>query len=259
MAIAPELTFPILVGGALLDSMTPCVIGVLILLMTVLMRQKDKRILVRNGLIYVSAVYLTYFIAGVTLLKIFTLTRETVTIANYFYLGLGGLIGFFGLLEVKDFFWYGRWVSLGIFPRFISTMEGYVERTGQSPIAAFLFGIFVTLIELPCTGAPYLAVLTLMSFMAFSKALPLLVVYNLVFVLPLIFIISLAYVGVRVKKIEKWRRVNRRGIRLFIGVFLLALSILTFYIISRQYALIFSGIEIVLVLLMYILWKLKIV
>ncbi len=223
------------------------------------MRQKDKRVLLRNGLIYVAAVYITYFVAGITLLKVFTLTREAVSVANMLYLGIGSMIAFFGLLEVKDFFWYGRWISLGIIPRFVHTMEEYVQHTVQSPKAAFLFGIFVTLIELPCTGAPYLAVLTLMSFMEFARALPLLIIYNFIFVLPLIFIIYLAYNGVHVKRIEQWRIAHRRIMRLFIGLFLLGLSVLLFFIISRQYAAILLVVEATIVAIMYILWKFNLI
>lgn len=224
---APTLSIPIIVGLALLDSINPCVIGVLILLLTILLKTGKKRAILINGSAYTIGVYLTYIIGGLTLLGVFNLVREIVFVSQILYFVLGTLIIFAGFLEVKDFFWYGRWYSLAIPARFVRFVEEKAAGTSASLWAALGFGVIVTLIELPCTGAPYLAVLTLMSQSGFGyvSALPLLLLYNLVFVLPLIVIIYLAYSGLGMKKLEKWRRSNRGKMRLFIGLALLAIGI----------------------------------
>ena len=89
-----------------------------------------------------------------------------------------------------------------------------------------MFGSIVTLIELPCTGAPYLAIITLMSQsgVQFYSALLLLLLYNLVFVLPLIVIIYMAYKGIGYKKMEGWRREHKGKMRLAVGLMLLGIS-----------------------------------
>ena len=87
---------------------------------------------------------------------------------------------------------------------------------------------FVSAVELPCTGGPYLAITT---WIAQSKVIPVkalvyLLVYNFIFVLPLILILALVYFGAKVQKIKKWKQDYRRWMRLAIGLVLIALGIL---------------------------------
>lgn len=224
---APTLSLPIIVGLALIDSINPCVIGVLILLLTMLLKAGNKRAIITNGTSYVVGVYLTYLVGGLTLLGVFNLIRGVVIISQLLYFVVGIFIIIAGFLEIKDFFWYGRWYSLSIPVRFVKYIEKRAAGTHASLLASFTFGVVLTLIELPCTGAPYLAVLTLMSQggYAYITAIPLLLFYNLVFVLPLLVIMYLAYTGLGMKKLESWRHEHREKMRLYTGLALLAIGI----------------------------------
>ena len=53
--------------------------------------------------------------------------------------------------------------------------------------------------------------------------------YNLIFILPLFFIIGVAYFGKSSKTLEKWRKKNRGLMRLITGIFLIALGIFMLY------------------------------
>ncbi len=225
--LPPQLSLPLITGLGLIDSINPCVIGVLILLLTVLLKAGDKRAVLRNGIAYTAGVYLTYLVGGLTLLGVFNAIRNVLFISQILYGVIGALVLAAGFLEVKDYFWYGRWFSLAIPKRFIDTMEKKAAGAHTSLWASFSFGSILTLIELPCTGAPYLAILTLMSQSgyAYLSALPLLLYYNLVFVAPLLVIIWLAYTGFALKRLERWRQEHRGLMRLIIGLALLAVGI----------------------------------
>lgn len=224
---APELSLPIIIGFGLLDSINPCVIGVLLVMLSVLLKTGDKSKVLKNGLSYTAGVYATYLIGGLTLLSIFSAVRSVVAISQMLYIVIGAFIIIAGLLEVKDFFWYGRWFSLAIPKRFIGYVEEKVNSTHVSLFAAAFFGSVITLIELPCTGAPYLAILALMSQGGYSllTGIPLLLLYNLVFVLPLIAIILMVYYGFGIKRLEGWKQEHRGAMRLVIGLALLAVGI----------------------------------
>lgn len=157
----------------------------------------------------------------------FNAVREIQLLSQVFYIVIGLFILAAAFLEIKDYFWYGRFFSLAIPKRFVRTIEESASRTHANIASAVLFGVIVTLIELPCTGAPYLAIITMMSQsgVQFASALLLLLLYNLVFVLPLIVIIYLAYKGVAYKKIESWRREHKGRMRLAVGLMLLGISI----------------------------------
>ena len=214
-----ELSLPVITVLGAIDAINPCVIGVLLLLLTILIKTGKKKSVLRNGIAYTVGVYLTYLIGGLTLLGTFNAVREIAFISQMFYLVIGIFVLVAGTLEVKDFFWYGRGWSLAIPKRFVKTIENQASHSTSILSAAF-FGFLVTLIELPCTGAPYLAILTLMSQegMGYVTALPLLLFYNLVFVLPLLVIIGLAYYGVSLKKFKSWKQEKRGFMRLGIGM-----------------------------------------
>lgn len=224
---APSLSLPIIIGFGLLDSINPCVIGVLLVMLTVLLKTGNRQKVLVNGLAYTAGVYLTYLIGGLTLLSVFNAVRSVVLIGQVLYFVIGAFIILAGLLEIKDFFWYGRWFSLAIPKRFVGYVESKVETTHTSLYAAIFFGFVITLIELPCTGAPYLAILTLMSqsSLNFITGLPLLLLYNLVFVLPLLAIIWMVYYGFSIKRMEDWKHEHRGLMRLLIGLALVAVGI----------------------------------
>ena len=224
-----QLTLGIIITAALVDSINPCVFGVLIFLLAYMTKvfKNTARMLIA-GLIYITSVYVTYFLIGV---GIFTLAF-TAGFANPFYWFAASVAIIAGLFEIKDYFWYGMGFSLQIIPGAAERIKKYsnamerLETTHPSlslAVAAFL-GIFVVFVELPCTGAPYLAILGMLSHGQYATAIPLLLLYNLIFILPLFVIVGLVYFGYTSKRLEKWRKENRGLMRLGIGLFLLALG-----------------------------------
>lgn len=224
-----ELTLGVVIAAALADSINPCVFGVLIFLlayMTRVFRNKTRMLLA--GMIYITAVYLTYFLLGV---GIFTLAY-TAGFAKTFYWFAAILAILAGLFEIKDFFWYGKGFSLQILPGGAKRIKMYSDAMKKmetkhpvlSLAIAALLGIFVVFVELPCTGAPYLAILGMLSAGEYAAGIPLLLLYNLIFVLPLFVLTGLVYFGHASRKLEKWRKENRGLMRLGIGLFLLLLG-----------------------------------
>lgn len=255
--LAPQLTMPIILGFALIDSINPCVIGVLLLLITVLLKTKQKRAVLLKGSVYTLGVYVTYLIGGVTLLSVFNAVRSVQLISQMFYVFIGIFVLFAAFLEIKDFFWYGRGFSLAIPHRFVKTVEGGARGAHTGLISAFAFGSLVTLVELPCTGAPYLAIITMMSQsgVQFVNALILLLIYNLVFVIPLIAIICLAYKGIGYKKMELWRREHKGKMRLAVGLMLLGISVWIITAVLDWLLVYLIGGSILLIAIMYVIWK----
>ena len=225
-----ELTLGLLVSAALLDSINPCVFGVLIFLlayMTKVFKSKVKMLI--SGLIYTASVYITYLLIG---LGIFTITYTSGLSKPFYWFAALIAIGA-GLLEIKDYFWYGRWFTLEMLPggserlrKYLKIMKNLEKKYPNLSMAfSGLLGIFVVFVELPCTGAPYLAVIGLLSAGNYADGIPLMLLYNLIFILPLFVIIGLVYWGKSSKAMEKWRKKHRGLMRLVIGLFLLALGI----------------------------------
>jgi len=217
-----DINLPIVIGAALIDGINPCAFGVLIFLLAYLAKTGSRTKMLVNGLIYIFFVFLTYLICGLILLPIIRKLSEFSVISYYV---LAAVVALAGLIEIKDYFWYGKGFSLSIFPSEAQRIKKYVTSVTDSPVTAAFLGIFVALVELPCTGAVYLAVLALMSMAGISAGnIMLLVIYNLIFVLPLLVILVLVYKGMHWKNFDKWRDQHKGLMRLAAGALLLVLA-----------------------------------
>jgi cytochrome c biogenesis protein CcdA len=218
--VAFELTLPMVAAAGLIDGINPCAFGVLVLLMAYLSRTKfDKAKLFRICVTYITAVFLAYYVAGLGLLRI--VTSLGISIYAYYLIAIIAFIA--GILEIKDFFWYGRGIFLGIPAPGLKLIKKQLKKTNL--VGAFVLGFVVAAVELPCTGAVYLAILTLMTNQAWSTAVWWLFIYNLAFIIPLVALFVIAYQGTKIKKIEAWRAKYRRWMRLITGLLLIALSL----------------------------------
>lgn len=230
MVSVENLTLPIVLGTAAVDSINPCAIGVLILLVASLLGlAKDKNRMLKIGLIYIGVVYLTYLLAGLGLIW-FQSFLIALGVSLYVGVFIGLITIFFGLVEIKDFFWYGKGFSLQINPKYAEMIKEKAKNV--STAGAIFLGALVAIVELPCTGGPYLAITALLAQRFDWNAMYYLMLYNLVFVLPLLIILGLAYFGVSTKRMKAWKQSKRKWMRLGIGIVLVALGlfIIGFYL-----------------------------
>ena len=104
-------TLSVVVGSASIDSINPCAIGVLILMISVVLGGKGslKRLLLLGSL-YIFAIFLTYLIAGLGL--IYFLSKVPIWVSEYLSITVGSIVILAGILEIKDFYWYGKGFSL---------------------------------------------------------------------------------------------------------------------------------------------------
>lgn len=214
-----QITLLSLIIAALIDSINPCAFGVLIFLIVSLLSMGSSKRALKAGLLYSFVVFLTYFLSG---LGIFSIIQSLSSVASYIHISVGILVFIFGLIEIKDFFWYGKGISLKI----PTSAKPIIERTiqkGTIPAIIFL-GIIVSLFELPCTGGVYLAILTMMSksqtFSLFYLAL-----YNLIFVLPLVIITLIIYKGTSPEKLQSWTNQEKKWMRLVTGLLMIGLAL----------------------------------
>lgn len=229
-----ELTLPILITAALADSINPCVFGVLIFLVAFMTKVfKSPKAMVLGGLFYTAVVYITYLAIGLGLLQL----TVSFGFSQAFYWIAAIIAIAAGLLEIKDYFWYGKGFSLQMLPGAAKKLKDWTKKIEKiqkkhpstAVLLTALLGVFVVLVELPCTGAPYLAVIALIGQGAYAQALPLLLLYNLIFVLPLFIIIGVAYFGTHSHVLESWRKEHRGVMRLGIGIFLILLGAYMIY------------------------------
>lgn len=223
-------TIGVVVTTALLDAINPCAIGVLILMISVILSggNSTRRLLVLGGA-YIFAVFATYLIAGIGLLYFFS--EIPIAIAEYLSIAVGLLVILGGILEIKDFFWYGKGPSLQI-PHYFAKKIQEFSKSSKSIWGVMALGAFVAAVELPCTGGPYLAIISVLKadFNVWSAVL--LVVYNILFVSPLIVILFMVAGGTKVSSVAKFKEESKGTMRLSMGLLLIALGWLLILIAS---------------------------
>jgi cytochrome c biogenesis protein CcdA len=217
-----DLTLPLVVFGALGDSINPCAIAVLIFLVTFLISLKKRgRKFLAIGLIYIFFVYLTYFLAGIGLLAV--VKKLSITKLLYQLSSIAVIIA--GLINIKEFIFPGKGFSLAIPSSKKPIIKKYIQRA--SIPAAILLGILVSFFELPCTGGIYIAIIGLLAKQAtLLQGVLYLLFYNLIFVFPLILILFIAYFSLSSETINDWRKKNKRWMRLIMGVVMIMLGVM---------------------------------
>ncbi|MEW6329437.1 MAG: cytochrome c biogenesis CcdA family protein, partial [Candidatus Micrarchaeota archaeon] len=206
--------------AALVDSINPCAFAVMIFLLTYLTAVGAKARALKIGLAYIAAVYVTYFLAGVGILT----TIKSFEIVMVVYVVMAFLAIIAGLVNIKDFFFYGKWFSLEIPARYKPMIEGYVYRASLP--AALALAVLVSLVELPCTGGVYFAILSMLALGSTQTAVLYLLFYNAIFVLPLVVILILFNSGYTAERMEEWRLGKRKYMKLLMGIVMIALGMI---------------------------------
>ncbi len=185
MVSLPSFTFVL----GLLDGINPCAMWVLMFLLTLLVNTKSRKKMLLIGGIFVGTSSLVYFLFMTAWFNFFTFLglRNIVTII------LGSVTIIIGLINIKDFFFFKKGVSMVIpdkaKPKLYSKARRIInaEHLGIAVGGTMALALFVNIIELGCTiGLPaiYTRVLSLQQVSTASKYLHM-ALYNIYYVIPL--------------------------------------------------------------------------
>jgi cytochrome c biogenesis protein CcdA len=219
-----QLTFwgliaPVSIAAAI-DAVNPCAISVLLVMLTFVFYGVERGVVLKTGLSFCSAVFLSYLLIGVGLIRVFSQAIYIKYAAVAFALLLG-------TLRIVEFF-TGEMKHLpGAFSRAISQRLENVS----DPRTAFVAGVVTATLLMPCSSAPYFLALNLISERSTALGgLVLLIIYNLIIVVPLAALTFMVHVlGVTTMDLKLWMVENRRLINLLLGVGLVLLAVLVLF------------------------------
>ncbi len=218
----PLLT--VIIGG--LDSFNPCAFFVLFFLLSMLIyAQSRKRMLLIGGTFVFFSGFI-YFLFMAAWLNLFLIIGQLMIITI-----IAGIIALIvALINIKDFFFFKKGISLVIpekaKPKLFKRMRELLKATS---IPSMLIGTIVLAIaansyELLCTaGFPmvFTRILTLHTLSTVEYYLYL-VLYNVVYVIPLIFIVFMFTITLGAKKLTEWQG---RVLKLISGFMMLCLGL----------------------------------
>lgn len=228
-----NFTLPVIMVAGLIDGINPCAIGMMILLLGyMIVFAKEKNKVPKIGAIYIITVFLTYFSIGIVFYKFIGVLvsqpyyRDISRTIEYV---LGAIIIVAGLINIKDYFWYGKGISLQIPQSQRMKLTKFVQRA--SVPATIVLGVIVTLFELPCSLPLYVGSIGLLyENLGRGHVIAYLLIYNLLFVLPLAVIYILTILGKRIADLKEWQEKRQKEMKLGMGIVLVVLGILFFLI-----------------------------
>jgi len=211
---------PLIVSTGLLDGINPCAFAVLLFFVGFLFTLRRTRAdIAKVGAVYIVTIYLTYLGIGLGILQALVFTGAPHLMAK---LGAWLLIGL-GLVNVKDYFWYGRWFNLSPSGRLHEASTDWLRRATLP--ATVVGGFLVGLCTFPCSGGIYVATLGLLSAKAtYWTGLGYLLLYNLMFVVPLIVVLLGLSNRRAVGRLARWEASRKRGVKLATGLVMIALG-----------------------------------
>lgn len=219
-----DLNLFIVTLAAFLDSINPCAISVLLLTIGFLLSLgKGRGHIYKIGFVYIGSLYLTYLFIGLGVLQALTFFGFP-----HFLAKIGAIFLFMtGLINLLGAFFPEFPVRLKI-PKTAHPILAKFMSQASIP-SALILGFLVGLFEFPCTGGPYLSILSLLHDRAANiLGLIYLLYYNLVFVSPLIIILAAANSKRVVDKFEGWRKIYTRRADMVVSVMMIALSAIIF-------------------------------
>lgn len=216
-----SLTLPILIGAALVDSINPCEFAVLLILIATILAAGNKKRALLSGLAYSASIFISYFLMGIGLYSVISSFGTPVIFMKV----IGVIAILIGLFNVKDYFWYGKGFLMEVPLSWRPKMKSLVKSI-TGPLSAFLIGFVVSLFLLPCTSGPYIVILGMLGHgETWLRAAWLLLLYNFIFVLPMIIISIAMYFGMNIKRAEDVRNNNLKKLHLIAGVIMIIMGV----------------------------------
>lgn len=212
----------LVVISALVDSVNPCAFSVLLLTIAFLFSVgKTRRKILQTGGLYIFGIFLTYLLIGLGITQVL----ELFGVPHLMTKVGAGIVILWAIIDLLGEFVPNFPIQLKIPQGAHRRMAGLIEK-GTIPTALAL-GVLVGLTEFPCTGGPYLFILGLLHDTAtFSSGLWYLILYNLIFVAPLIVILVIGSDPTLLGKVQSWKKANNHSFRIWMGVIMLTLGIL---------------------------------
>jgi len=227
----------VLIGG-LIDGINPCAISTLVFFMSMLFVSKiGKHGQLLMGISFCIASFVTYTAIGFGLLRCLHMLELFPTVRTAFETGMAIILLLLAFFSFKDAIRYKRshdphQVSIQLpdrIKRLIHTLMRKGLKSHHLILAGFFVGAAVTMLETVCTGQVYVPTMTaVLKEEGDLRIWTLLLLYNTMFITPLVTALILTRYGLTTQTMLKWSKRNVPFSKTLLGVFFLAIAVYLF-------------------------------
>jgi hypothetical protein len=228
-------------GAGLVDGINPCAISTLVFFMSLLsvLKVSGRRLALVGGAFVLSS-FVTYTAIGFGLFRFlhlfagFTRVRATVNLV------MVGILGVFALLSFLDAWRYRRshraqdvhlQLPDSLKMRIHKIMRGGLHM-GSLTLGSIVIGSSVTVLESVCTGQVYVPTLVMLikGGHADLSSFLFLLLYNLMFQVPIVVVFVLTLQGMKAQSLLDWSRRNVAASKVVMGCFFVAMAALILWL-----------------------------
>lgn len=241
-----QITFWAIISAGLIDGINPCAFAVIVFFVSFLAVYKyNRREIILVGSAYCLAVFLAYIAIGLGLFNFLYAMKSFYYVMIAFKWGTVALCALFLVLSLYDFIIYQKTkdhnkiilqLSKGNKEYIHKVMRFFLRDKQKSTfrlvLAALAVGFVVSLIEAVCTGQVYLPTIALILKEAdanFIRAMAYLILYNLMFIVPLVIILCLSVMGYESKGFNNFLRKHLGFTKLALCLLFLGLLLLLIF------------------------------
>jgi cytochrome c biogenesis protein CcdA len=202
------------IGAGLLDGINPCAFSTIIILVLYLTFTGYKRSeILKTGIFFTIAVFLAYFLIGIGLLEFIARIEFLPVVSRIITLLFGAVAIILGFLSLYDFYKIKKliWKKSGRKYYFVSV---------------FFIGFLIGILEFPCTGQIYFPIVLVLREVPSLRlhALSYLVLYNLMFIVPLVVVFAFVFFGTTSGKLVGFLEKRSGIIKIFTAILFFTLG-----------------------------------
>jgi len=222
----------ILLGAALADSVSPCILVIFVILASIIIfgNPENKKEVAVFGSFFLLFVFLTYFALGIGMFgsgKIFKLAEILSSLLGLAVIAVGLFVlrkywqNLKTVKKIKEIL--NKFISHGLRgkPEKIWKLSKGIIQKMNLAVAALMIGFVSSGFLFPCINKPYGIFANSFFGEEITGSVLMIMFYDLVFIMPIIFLSGIIYWFAHTKKLEVFRNRHDRLIRVIVGVSLL--------------------------------------
>jgi cytochrome c biogenesis protein CcdA len=231
-----------IVGAGLLDGVNPCAFATIIFFISYLaISGRTGNQIIMVGSTFTFAVFLTYTALGLGLSTLVEELGGSSVVGRVIYGATALVCVLFAGLSLWDY----RKIRQGKLTEIALQLPKSLKKRIHATIrkrtrvkgfigAAFIAGMLVSLFELACTGQVYLPTIVFMTSVTEwrTTAIAYLILYNLMFVIPLIAVFAVAYYGASSDNLTAYFQTHVGAVKLLTAALFGALALWLMYILQ---------------------------
>jgi len=224
-----NMSWVTVVLAGLVDGLNPCAFATLIFFISylTLSGRKGKEVIF-VGTAFTLGVFLAYLLIGLGFYKVLDLLGNILNVvAQWVYVFTALLCLVLAIFSFRD---VGKAKSGQLEDMQLKLPDGMRKRinavirkgrgANRYALGAFFSGMVISLLELACTGQVYLPTIIFVSSVPELRlqAIFYLVIYNLLFILPLVVVFVLAYFGTTSKDLTQFLQKHAAAVKIGLGI-----------------------------------------